>query len=329
MDEQRRGYLHLMGIETWELRHPERLAAAPSLAAAPPEPAGTPAAPEPVEPDPMGLPEPESRSSPESETQALPEPVEPDRVEPDRVEPDPVDPSRPSFEPALTDVPDEYDQWAALTEQDPDDFSDFHDPEAPSPVDRRAERIATLDWDELRAEVAACTACPLHASRRNPVFGVGDQQARWMFIGEAPGADEDRLGEPFVGKAGKLLDHMLQALGLDRSQVYIANILKSRPPNNRDPQPEEAQACWPYLLRQIQLVRPGIIVAVGRIATNRLLDSDLAMGQLRGRVHRFGPAGIPLVATYHPAYLLRSPREKRKSWEDLQLARRTLESVSP
>lgn len=297
MDERQRLCLEAMGIETWELRRPERLAAAPAPAG--PIVAARPAA----------LPGPEPVAS---------------RAESESAEPRP----EPEAAPPPAALPDEYAQWAALTERDPDDFPDFDDPPAP-PVDERAAHIAGLDWEGLRAEVAACTACPLHAGRRNPVFGVGDRQARWMIIGEAPGADEDRLGEPFVGKAGKLLDRMLQALGLDRNQVFIANILKSRPPNNRDPQPEEVRACWPFLARQIELVQPAIILAVGRIAAHRLLDTDLAMGQLRGRVHRFGPAGIPLVVTYHPAYLLRSPREKRKSWEDLQLARRTLASGPP
>jgi DNA polymerase len=145
-----------------------------------------------------------------------------------------------------------------------------------------------------------------------------------MIIGEAPGADEDRLGEPFVGRAGKLLDAMLFALGRGRQQVFIANVLKSRPPNNRDPRPEEVQACWPYLQRQIELVRPRVILVVGRIAAQSLLQTDVAIGKLRGRVHRFGERGTPVVVTYHPAYLLRSPKQKRKTWEDLQLAWRTL-----
>jgi DNA polymerase len=145
-----------------------------------------------------------------------------------------------------------------------------------------------------------------------------------MIVGEAPGADEDRQGEPFVGRAGKLLDAMLFALGLHRDQVYIANILKSRPPNNRDPRPDEVQACWPFLLRQIGLVEPGIIFAVGRIAAQNLLLTDLPVGKLRGRVHRFGENKIPVVVSYHPAYLLRAPAEKQKVWEDLQLAQRIL-----
>ncbi len=188
----------------------------------------------------------------------------------------------------------------------------------------RAARIARLDWDELQADVSECTACALHAGRTQTVFGVGARQARWMIIGEAPGADEDRLGEPFVGRAGKLLDEMLKALGLQRGDVYIANILKCRPPDNRDPLPDEARCCWPYLERQIALLQPGIILAVGRVAAQALLQTETPVGKLRGRVYRLTAINIPVVVSYHPAYLLRSPREKRKSWEDLQLARRTL-----
>jgi DNA polymerase len=190
--------------------------------------------------------------------------------------------------------------------------------------EERADRIAQLDWDDLQREVSGCTACALHTSRTQTVFGVGDRQADWLIVGEAPGADEDRQGEPFVGRAGKLLDAMLFALGLRREQVFIANILKCRPPNNRDPAPEEIRCCWPFLDRQITLLAPRIILAIGRIAAQSLLQTEVPVGKLRGRVHRYQPGNIPLIVSYHPAYLLRSPREKRKSWEDLQLARRTL-----
>jgi DNA polymerase len=156
------------------------------------------------------------------------------------------------------------------------------------------------------------------------VFGVGDRRARWMVIGEAPGADEDRQGEPFVGRAGQLLNEMLLAAGVSREQVYIANILKCRPPENRDPKPEESASCEGYLRRQIALVQPGLLLVVGRIAAQKLLATDTPIGKLRGEVHRYGPAGIPVVVTYHPAYLLRSPGQKRKSWEDLCLARATV-----
>ena len=180
------------------------------------------------------------------------------------------------------------------------------------------------DWERLEREALACTKCALHATRTRVVFGVGNRNASWMVIGEAPGADEDRQGEPFVGRAGQLLNEMLRAAGLAREHVYIANILKCRPPENRDPRPEEAASCNDYLQRQIALVRPGLLLAVGRIAAQNLLQVDTPIGQLRGRVHRYGPAGLPLVVTYHPAYLLRSPGQKRKAWEDLCLARATV-----
>ncbi|NIL93376.1 MAG: uracil-DNA glycosylase [Woeseiaceae bacterium] len=182
------------------------------------------------------------------------------------------------------------------------------------------------DWSELRGAVSSCTRCPLHESRTQTVFGVGNQEADWMIIGEAPGAEEDRRGEPFVGRAGKLLDEMLRAVGQGRDSVFIANILKCRPPNNRDPRPEESAQCRGYLERQIALVQPRIIVAVGRIAAQLLLDTDTPVGRLRGKTHRLGE--IPLVVTYHPAYLLRSPSQKRKSWEDLCLARRVATEVA-
>jgi DNA polymerase len=180
------------------------------------------------------------------------------------------------------------------------------------------------DWDPLRAEVLACTRCALHAGRRQAVFGVGNHDADWLVIGEAPGAEEDARGEPFVGRAGALLNAMLRAIALPRESVYIANVLKCRPPGNRDPRPEEVVTCLPYLRRQIELVAPRIILAVGRIAAQTLLGTDAPLGKLRGRVHRFGTGQVPLIVTYHPAYLLRTPREKRKAWEDLKFARATL-----
>jgi uracil-DNA glycosylase family 4 len=179
---------------------------------------------------------------------------------------------------------------------------------------------AGMDWQTLRHTVAACTLCDLHRTRTQTVFGVGNPNADWLVIGEAPGAEEDARGEPFVGRAGQLLNSMLKAVGLAREQVFIANILKCRPPNNRDPKPEEALSCRPYLERQIALIRPKIILAVGRIAAQNLLATDTPIGRLRGRVHTFGAARTPLVVTYHPAYLLRSPGEKRKAWADLKLA---------
>jgi len=175
-------------------------------------------------------------------------------------------------------------------------------------------------WEALRAAVRDCTQCSLHRTRTQSVFGVGDPRAEWLVIGEAPGAEEDRRGEPFVGRAGQLLDAMLAAIGLARGRnVYIANVLKSRPPGNRDPKPEEVASCLPYLARQIELIRPVLILAVGRIAAQNLLATDLPLGRLRGRVHSFGPLNSPLVVTYHPAYLLRnqSLSEKRRVWEDM------------
>jgi DNA polymerase len=179
-----------------------------------------------------------------------------------------------------------------------------------------------LDWAALRDTVAACTRCPLHQSRTQTVFGVGNPDADWMIIGEAPGAEEDRRGEPFVGRAGKLLDEMMRAVGQGRDSVFIANILKCRPPNNRDPEPEESAACRGYLERQIELVGPKLILAVGRVAAQLLLDTDTPVGRLRGSVYRLGDT--PLVVTYHPAYLLRSPSQKRKAWDDLCLASRVV-----
>jgi DNA polymerase len=178
-------------------------------------------------------------------------------------------------------------------------------------------------WIELKQAVPACTACGLHKSRTQTVFGVGDEQADWMLIGEAPGAEEDRLGEPFVGQAGRLLDNMLAAIELRRGEnVYIANVLKCRPPGNRNPQPEEVAKCTPHLLKQIELVRPKLIVAMGRFAAQTLLNTDASIASLRGRVYRY--AGVALVVTYHPAYLLRNLPDKAKVWADLVFARKTM-----
>lgn len=176
------------------------------------------------------------------------------------------------------------------------------------------------EWERLAQEVAGCTACPLHQTRTQAVFGVGDRRAAWMLIGEAPGEQEDLKGEPFVGRAGHLLNEMLRALRLSREEVYITNILKSRPPGNRDPRPEEVAACEPFLKRQIALVQPKIILAVGRVAAQNLLKTDAPLSRLRGKVYRYDI--IPLVVVYHPAYLLRNPAAKRQAWEDLKLALR-------
>jgi DNA polymerase len=181
-------------------------------------------------------------------------------------------------------------------------------------------------WEQLADAVAHCTACKLHSSRTQGVLGTGDRNADWLIIGEAPGADEDRVGEPFVGQAGKLLDAMLAALDLKRGEnVYIANVLKSRPPSNRNPEPDEVAACRPYLLAQVELIQPKLILALGRFAAQSLLATDEAIARLRGRVHRF--QNVPLVVTYHPAYLLRNLPDKARAWEDLCLARRTMQTL--
>ncbi len=197
-----------------------------------------------------------------------------------------------------------------------------------SPVapDRPTAPLAEMGWDALNAEIRACTRCELAKSRTQAVPGVGDLRAEWLFVGEAPGANEDRQGEPFVGDAGKLLDAILAAIGLARgNNVFIANVLKSRPPGNRDPKPEEVATCLPFLERQIELIQPRLIVALGRFAAQSLLATDTPIGRLRGQVHRY--RGVPLVVTYHPAYLLRNPMDKAKVWEDLVLARDTMQAL--
>jgi DNA polymerase len=192
----------------------------------------------------------------------------------------------------------------------------------PAPGDRRGA-IMRMEWPELKARVAGCTDCPLHAGRKKTVFGVGDERASWLFVGEGPGAEEDAQGEPFVGQAGKLLDNMLTAIGLKRgADVYIANLVKCRPPGNRNPEPHEALQCEPYLHRQIELIRPKLIIALGRVAAANLLASDASVGSMRGKIHRY--RGIPLIVTYHPAYLLRNLTDKAKAWEDLLFAVRTM-----
>ena len=216
------------------------------------------------------------------------------------IEPEPVTPSVVATAPAQTAAADASPQIA-----------------------RARPDVSGMDWNQLQEAVSQCRLCELHAGRTQTVFGTGNRQADWLVIGEAPGRDEDLQGEPFVGRAGQLLNAMLLAAGLKREQVYIANILKCRPPNNRDPRPEEVVCCEPYLARQIALIQPRIILAVGRIAAQNLLKTETPIGKLRGRVHRYADTGIPVIATYHPAYLLRSPLDKRKAWTDLQLAMAT------
>jgi len=191
----------------------------------------------------------------------------------------------------------------------------------------RATQIARMEWPELKRAVGSCDACALCRTRKNTVFGVGDERADWLLVGEAPGAEEDARGEPFVGQAGRLLDNMLAAIGLKRGQgVYIANVLKCRPPGNRNPEPGEVARCSPHLVRQIELIRPRLIVAMGRFAAQTLLSSDASIASMRGRVFEY--QGVPLIVTYHPAYLLRNMPDKAKAWEDLVFARRTMQGLA-
>ncbi len=183
------------------------------------------------------------------------------------------------------------------------------------------QREAAYDWVQLKERVTACTRCALATTRTQTVFGVGNLHAAWLVVGEAPGAEEDRVGEPFVGRAGQLLNSMLRSIGLAREDVYIANVLKCRPPHNRDPLASETIECLPFLEQQIALLKPKIMLSVGRIAAHNLLRTDVSLGRLRQKVHTFGASRVPLVVTYHPAYLLRTPADKRKAWEDLKFAR--------
>ncbi|MET0103545.1 MAG: uracil-DNA glycosylase [Sedimenticola sp.] len=224
-------------------------------------------------------------------------------------------PDAPEMPPWMEDVPPLTDDFAPVEQTDDIPPGIESSQETRSDLDR-------LDWPQLEQRVAACEACELHSSRSNTVFGVGNREADLLVIGEAPGADEDRQGEPFVGRAGQLLNAMLKAIGLQREQAYIANILKCRPPGNRDPRIEEAVACEPYLRRQVALIRPKVILCVGRVAAQNLLKSEEAVGRMRGREYRYDD--IPVVVTYHPAYLLRSPDQKGKAWQDLQAAVRKL-----
>jgi DNA polymerase len=186
-----------------------------------------------------------------------------------------------------------------------------------------AAPMAHMNWSELKAKVAACTACGLRKTCTQTVFGVGDEEADWLLVGEAPGAEEDARGEPFVGQAGRLLDSMLAGIGLKRGEdVYIANVLKCRPPGNRNPEPAEVAQCAPHLIRQVELINPKLILAMGRFACQTLLATDASIASLRGRLHSY--QGVPLIVTYHPAYLLRSLPDKAKAWEDLCFARRTM-----
>jgi DNA polymerase len=263
----------------------------------------------------------ETRQQPSPRPQPQPEKAQPQQLDPAEPfqsavqrQPATQQPTGPAEPPAYDAPPD-------------DDFAWFDDLPAHAPSEARADTpalpaIATLDWDALSERVADCRLCRLCEKRTNTVFGVGDRGADWMLIGEAPGENEDRLGEPFVGQAGKLLDNMLQSLTLARdTNVYIANVIKCRPPGNRNPEPDEVARCEPYLQRQVSLVKPKLIVALGRFAAQSLLKTDASISSLRGRVHEY--EGVPVIVTYHPAYLLRSLPDKAKAWADLCLARDT------
>lgn len=296
-DERRKAYLQAMGIELWAARQPSGQgdsSAVDDRDVGPVDPPGA---------MPAG-----SLEIAESPAPGHPVPAEPPA------------PAQPWVEgsheapPAFEVIPaDAYDE--PLREKDE---------EACAEEVLSLPRVADLDWPALAERVADCRLCGLSESRSHTVFGVGDSSARLMVIGEAPGADEDRQGEPFVGRAGQLLNAMLQAIGLRRDQVYIANVLKCRPPGNRDPHVDEVAACQPYLNRQVALIRPRLILSVGGVSAKNLLGTDLPVSRLRGRVHEYAPTGTPLMVTYHPAYLLRRPEEKGKSWKDLQQVWRLL-----
>jgi DNA polymerase len=193
-------------------------------------------------------------------------------------------------------------------------------------LDDRAARVARMDWPTLKTAVATCEACGLAKTRNKTVFGVGDERAEWMLVGEAPGAEEDARGEPFVGQAGRLLDSMLAAVALRRGEnVYIANVLKCRPPGNRNPEPFEVAQCSPHLVRQIELIQPKLILALGRAAAQLLLNTDASIASLRGKLFRY--QGVTTIVTYHPAYLLRNLPDKSKAWEDLCFARATMKDL--
>lgn len=310
MEEQKRqAYLEVMGITSWAPKEPlmtEVLAssleeversepeeAAPSDLPIVPVQKKSVTADKPTASSPLqsSLPEPEVGTRPKPESESVAEPR-----------------AATSEAPWLDEAPPCLEELSPIAE-----FDDEMDlPEDP------ADDVSTLDWEPLQQRVTHCERCELHKTRTQSVFGVGHQSADLFVIGEAPGAEEDKQGEPFVGRAGGLLNAMLLAVGLKREQVFIANILKCRPPGNRDPRPDEAAQCQHYLKRQIELVQPKAILAVGRIAAQNLLASQEPLGKLRGKQHRYN--NIPMIVTYHPAYLLRSPDQKGKSWKDLQQA---------
>lgn len=321
---RRRAYLDAMGIRVWELREPEAVGGEGGMEGeaclAEREPALASAQGGAAEIEPTVIEPAASLAAAPSEVQAPLDHVVQSEVA--RGEPAPRD-DRPE--------PDAYDGLLAMDgwELDPYDVG-AADPAPPGMGEQEASNdVAQMDWAALENAVAECRACGLCETRTQTVFGVGDRHAELMIVGEAPGADEDRAGEPFVGRAGQLLTRMLAAIGFAREQVYIANVLKCRPPGNRDPKPEEALSCEPFLLRQMALIRPKLILSVGRVSAQHLLRTETSVGRLRGRWLDFGELGIPLRVTYHPAYLLRSPEQKAKAWEDLTEVRRRLDALGP
>jgi len=289
MDEAlRRYYLEAMGIQNWVLRRADE--------------------PELIDPksesiecrsgfSPTCRPEGQPAGGKVNHGTFTPEPLSPDAAQ--------AAPAKELKPPWLDEVPPPAEEWLPSVEL-----------EETAPLARND--IGGLDWKALEQRIAGCELCELYKTRAHTVFGVGDHSADLMVIGEAPGAEEDRQGEPFVGRAGQLLNAMLLAIGLKREQVFIANVLKCRPPGNRDPRPEEALRCEPYMKRQVALIRPKVILALGRVAAQNLLKSQEAVGRMRGKPYHYDD--IPLVVTYHPAYLLRSPDQKGRAWQDLQRA---------
>lgn len=257
--------------------------------------------------------------------ETAPEPVVAEAaVVPLVVEPAEVSPVQEAGAIPLADDPAAFPPW----EEAPvfDDAADDLPPLTKTLGDGRRETIMKLDWQGLQDCVPNCEACGLAKTRTQTVFGVGDPHAEWLIVGEAPGAEEDRQGEPFVGQAGKLLDNMLAAIKLKRGQnVYIANVLKCRPPENRDPHGEEVEQCDPFLKRQVELIKPKLIIALGKFAAQSLLDSDDTIGAMRGKLHSYN--GVPVIVTYHPAYLLRNLPDKAKAWEDLCFAVKTMQQL--
>ncbi len=286
----RKQYLKLMGIELYQpmqdIKHGMQQDIAIAEQSATPEPE--------IEAE-----EPLSEKVTEAVRESVPKPV-----------------SEPVSEP-VSGSDDDLMSYMSMDQTLPDPETEDDEPEiaAQSPA---ADDLSALSWDELQQHIANCEKCSLCQSRTQTVFGVGNPQADVMVIGEAPGAEEDRQGEPFVGAAGKLLDNMLKAIGLDRQKVFIANILKCRPPANRNPSNEEAMACEGYLLRQIDLIQPKLILSVGGVSAKNLLKTEEAVGRLRQQQQKMVKRNLPVLVTYHPAYLLRKPSEKAKSWEDLK-----------